>query len=256
MNTSVLDNLMKPVLANESTSALETARCYSSAVSYELTDSFHSPDIDGFENLLADHFLTISRIGHANPDWQKTPAYEIGKAAGICEAFAAVSDLRKKDRDLEKNLKSNLAHLREASRSVLRVLNRYADRNEWIMHKKLAAECNQSVSSLSNIISRLISIGAVEATKQGRTVLYRMSSSCEQYCRLHPEAIQSQAVPSYFFPEYSGSHSSTIRIQIKPIIPTVKWAQKTPPVFSNIPTEPAYMVLNPVPGPVVLHETK
>lgn len=208
MNISALDNLINQLREETETSVkYDIAHKIASLSAFDLSYSYNSMDNVSFETTLSQYVNAYSEFSQFTSDMQNSFFYEIGKTAGLCEAYAEMYSARKSNQALKDELEKNLSSIRNASRNILQCLYSHSEDNDWITHSVLARECNQNPSALSNNIKRLISIGAVEAIKEGRNVLYHLSSVCEQYIQNNLSSFFPQALtktsftsPSYITP--------------------------------------------------------
>lgn len=120
-------------------------------------------------------------------DCENNVEYWIGMYIGIVEVY---NQLLQNLKD-ENALSENIQRLGGKSFEVLKVLN---NNSEWISHGELASEINTSLSSLSNIMKRLLSSKAVKSVKVGKNVLYRITESGIRYYNKVQHTYSSPAI--------------------------------------------------------------
>lgn len=148
---------------------------------HELAKSWSENSHDITDKQLTVESRLSKRIRHELNDRGYSIEYEAGRLSGIVEAFEYLYRASEDIKIIDDTLSKSLSNSKPASKTIIRILYKSSKGDEWVSNARLASECSQSASALSNIMKRLIQAGAVEFLKEGRTISYRITAAGKRY---------------------------------------------------------------------------
>ena len=158
------------------------ARFYQDSV-YELLKSWDSGDRSLFEKNLRSCSNEFRKAKKKLPINESSLDYVAGKFSGMLESFIKLFQLEEEKAAIDDVIKEKLLTGYKSSKRIMGILYQSYLSDTWITHAALSKQGRISISALSNMMKKFISVHAVEFFKEGRTVSYRLSPAGVRFCR-------------------------------------------------------------------------
>lgn len=132
--------------------------------------------LEDFRATLQASLQTAHRLKRQLVDVEDEIPYQLGIWEGCVQAFRAIYEEERKEADIVEQATAK-------SPNTAKIIRFLYQRNSPICHGDLADELGMTYSALTNAMKRVISCGAVSASKTGRNTRYTLTRAGQQYCR-------------------------------------------------------------------------
>jgi len=148
-------------------------------IKQRLYDSWTETTHESFDELLSACLHRMYRAKTESTQLENNITYYIGLLEGIVTVYSGLYAAEKEEKAIADTIKNSVNRVSDISYRILDVLN--SNNNKWIGHSELAEKVNTTVQSLSNILRKMVSSGAVETTREGARIKYRLTRPGKKY---------------------------------------------------------------------------
>lgn len=132
-------------------------------------------------NQCLNHYQGVLRRCRKVSPEEKDCTYEIGRLAGILEAFGRLYENRMEEKRLDAEIEHNLNSSRGATERILQALYENRGREEELTHEELAKAAGTTKQSLTNIMKRLEPSLVVRSKLTGTRKYYCLTDAGVRY---------------------------------------------------------------------------
>ena len=136
---------------------------------------------DDFSDILAVCSQQMRRARAELPQWETDASYAVGRLAGALEIYISLYQADQEIKRIDSILQKELKNSRQTTKKILEVLYEAPEGSNWLTHTELAKASKTSVSSLTNIMKRLIPALAVESVRNGQFIRYHITEAGKRF---------------------------------------------------------------------------